>query len=241
MSTPSVQLKGSLFTLTVLQLSSPDTRKLHAELLAKIQLAPNFFNHAPVVVDITELKDDAKKLNFTALRDILLKNNLVPVGIKGASKEIQATAIDVGFACIGENSTPSGIKPETKHTKPTKATTQAAVEMVNDNNRNATLITQPVRSGQQVYSSGDLVILAPVSPGAELLAEGNIHVYDRMRGRALAGINGNTRVRVFCKQLEAELVAIAGEYQIFEHTQYPHMGKPTQIYLQDGKLIAEPL
>ena len=171
----------------------------------------------------------------------------MPVGIKGASKDIQTVAIDAGFACIGENSTPSGIKPEEKTAKQKKttkakpATTQAAAEVVNDNDRHFTLITQPVRSGQQVYSSGDLVILAPVSPGAELLAEGNIHIHDRMRGRALAGINGDTSVRVFCKQLEAELVAIAGEYQVFEHTEYPHMSKPTQIYLQDGKLVAEPL
>lgn len=247
MSQSSIQFKGSLFTLTVLQISLTDIRKLNASLKAKIQLAPNFFKHAPIVVDVTELKDNARQLDFAALHDLLLKNDLVPVGIKGASKSLHSKIVAAGFAYISESTTQSShdIKPKKETTPPQKMmgpiSQETAIEMAQDDNHQFKLITRPVRSGQQVYSSGDLVIIAPVSPGAELLAEGNIHIYDRMRGRALAGINGDTSARVFCKQLEAELVSIAGEYQVFEHTNYPHMSKPTQIYLDDGKLIAEPL
>ncbi|MAB25605.1 MAG: septum site-determining protein MinC [Pseudomonadales bacterium] len=79
------------------------------------------------------------------------------------------------------------------------------------------LITEPVRSGQQVYArGGDLIVMAPVSAGAELLADGHIHVYGPLRGRALAGVQGNTEARIFCQNLEAELVSIAGQYKVAE-------------------------
>ena len=109
--------------------------------------------------------------------------------------------------------------------------------------RASMLVTQPVRSGQQVYASeGDLVILSSVSPGAELLADGNIHVYGPLRGRALAGLNGDTQARIFCQKLEADLVSIAGQYRLFEESVVESgadYGK--QIYLKDGQLIISPL
>ena len=102
------------------------------------------------------------------------------------------------------------------------------------------LITTPIRSGQQVYAQGgDLIIAASVSPGAELLADGNIHVYGTLRGRALAGINGNENARIFCYGLEAELVSIAGQYKVFEEHNELHHG-PKQLFLRDGQLIISP-
>lgn len=79
------------------------------------------------------------------------------------------------------------------------------------------MVTTPIRGGQQIYAQGgDLIVLAPVSPGAELLADGNIHVYGPLRGRALAGIKGDTSARIFCQQLAAEMVSIAGQYKVAE-------------------------
>ncbi|MDD1635418.1 MAG: septum site-determining protein MinC, partial [Methylococcaceae bacterium] len=100
-----------------------------------------------------------------------------------------------------------------------------------------TLITQPIRSGQRIYSVGDLVILAQVSAGAEIMAEGNIHVYNTLRGRALAGVRGNTEARIFCFDLQAELISIAGNYKISEDLDETVRNKPVQIYLQDQALI----
>ncbi|HAG30490.1 MAG TPA: septum site-determining protein MinC, partial [Alteromonas macleodii] len=101
---------------------------------------------------------------------------------------------------------------------------------------------RPVRSGQQVYAEGgDLVVTASVSEGAELLADGNIHVYGTLRGRALAGVKGNTGARVFCQSLDAELISIAGQFIMHETVKGECWKKPAQVYLEDETLRIEPL
>jgi septum site-determining protein MinC len=100
-----------------------------------------------------------------------------------------------------------------------------------------TLITTPIRSGQRVYAAGDLIIVAPVSPGTEILAEGNIHVYGALRGRALAGVQGNTEARIFCNDLQAELISIAGNYKISEDLNPNVRNKPVQIFLDKHTLV----
>ena len=102
----------------------------------------------------------------------------------------------------------------------------------------ARVITHPVRSGQQIYAKNcDLIVMAVVSAGAELLADGNIHVYGPLRGRALAGINGNSEARIFCQQLGAELLSIAGQYKVAEDLRRdPAWGKATQTYLNEEQL-----
>jgi septum site-determining protein MinC len=102
----------------------------------------------------------------------------------------------------------------------------------------AKLITLPVRSGQQIYAKNcDLIVMAAVSAGAELLADGNIHVYGPLRGRALAGVNGNREARIFCQQLGAELLSIAGQYKVAEDLRRdPAWGKATQTWLNEEQL-----
>ena len=100
------------------------------------------------------------------------------------------------------------------------------------------VIRQPVRSGQQVYAEkSDMIVLAPVNPGAQLIADGNIHIYAPLRGRAVAGAKGFTEARIFCQRLEAELVAISGSYATSEDIPRERLGKPAQVYLQDGKVF----
>lgn len=101
------------------------------------------------------------------------------------------------------------------------------------------VVRQPVRSGQRIYhQGGDLVLLAAVNAGAEIMADGNIHVYAPLRGRALAGVKGETEARIFCLHMEAELVAIAGQYRVFENKVPPEMlGKPVQIFLEGEKIV----
>jgi septum site-determining protein MinC len=106
----------------------------------------------------------------------------------------------------------------------------------------ALVIDRPLRSGQRIYAKGDLVVLGLVSNGAEVIAEGNIHIYAPLRGRALAGVHGNHDARIFCTCLEAELISIAG---IYRTTEVPLpgdvAGKPVQIRLDEEKLLIEPL
>lgn len=99
------------------------------------------------------------------------------------------------------------------------------------------VISQPVRGGQQVYAEGDLVLLAPVSAGAEVMADGHIHCYAPLRGRALAGVQGDVNARIFCRELSAELVAVAGHYRIADDLKAdPLWGKAVQVALLDGQL-----
>jgi septum site-determining protein MinC len=105
------------------------------------------------------------------------------------------------------------------------------------------MITQPIRSGQRTYAKGgDLVLLGAVNAGAEVMADGNLHIYAPLRGRALAGLDGNTQSRIFCQSMEAELVAIAGNYRVFEDDIPPEIyRKSVQIYLDGEQLIIEPI
>lgn len=104
------------------------------------------------------------------------------------------------------------------------------------------LITRPVRSGQQLYARAtDLIIMAHVGPGAEVVADNNIHVYGPLRGRALCGVTGNTESRIFCQSLEAELVSVAGNYKLLEEIPEDLRGKPAQIWYHEGRLNIDPL
>lgn len=104
------------------------------------------------------------------------------------------------------------------------------------------LITRPVRSGQQIYARDtDLIVMGPVGPGAEVIADNNIHVYGPLRGRALCGVSGNTETRIFCQSLEAELVSVAGNFRLLENIPEDLRGKPAQIWLDNERLTIEPL
>lgn len=127
---------------------------------------------------------------------------------------------------------PADSKPE--EPKPAEAGPEAGAASV--------IVTEPVRSGQRIYADrGDLVVMAPVSSGAELIAHGNIHVYGPLRGRALAGVNGDKTARIFCQSLEAELVAIAGLYRTSDDMPADLRNKRAQAFLQDDTLKIEPL
>lgn len=217
--TPSFKLKGSLFTLSVLQLLTTDLDHFEKELEVKVHLAPKFFNYTPMVLDIQVLTDD--HIDFGKLKTILTNNKIIPIGVRGAKEEWLEEIRKLDLAIMtdpGKNDkeVPGGSATFTIGTK---------------------IIAEPVRSGQRIYAErGDLIVIGSVSSGAELLADGNIHIYGTLRGRALAGINGNVNARIFCQQLAAELVSIAGQYQVFEHIGNLTQGL-TQIYLKESELI----
>lgn len=250
---PSFQLKGSLFTLSVLQLKDTDLSKLSREIQEKIRLAPKFFHYAPAVIDLSKLKE-SDALDFETLANVLRQHKLVPVGVRGASTDIQTKAHQAGFAVMIEPNTSEKNQPNlankktvTAHSttvnKPPQAPKDMEMPDASKVKKSETLlVTQPIRSGQQVYAQGgDLVVVSSVSPGAELLADGNIHVYGTLRGRALAGINGNENARIFCHQLQAELVAISGHYKVFEDLHGDNDDYYKQLYLEDGQLIISSL
>lgn len=223
------QLKGSLFTLSILQLKSKDLDALDTQLAEKIALAPKFFQYAPIVVDIACL-DSSDTLDFNKLSQILRQHNLIPVGVKGATGDLHQAIQQAGLAIMTDND------------QSTKTQKEKGAKPENQQGSKTLLVTEPIRSGQQVYAQGgDLIVTASISPGSELLADGNIHVYGTLKGRALAGINGDTSARVFCNRLEAELVSIAGHYKIFEDVYHTDESMVKQLFLEEDQLIISSL
>lgn len=234
MSTQSVfQLKGTLFTLTVLQLLENDFEKLSTQLKSLVEKNPIFFQQTPLVVDLQKIAP-REKIDFVVLNKLLREEGFIPIAIRGGSESQQKKAVLANWAILSRmtKEKEEARKEETSAVKPSP---EAVPETF------AKIITQPVRSGQQIYAQNqDLIVLASVSPGAELISDGHIHVYGTLRGRALAGVKGNKEARIFCQSLEAELVAVAGHYWLNEAGKQPTSAKGVQVYLQADHLqIAE--
>lgn len=218
------KLKGRLYTFTVLQLLSCDRALFEQQLIEIIAKAPRLFDKTPVVLDCSVLEDG--EIDLQSFCQCMRENHLLPVAVQGANPFVATLAQCQGLAVLNASSA---------HDKPLLEEQEMTAEPIKTK-----LLTTPIRSGQQVVSKGgDLVITASVSHGAELLADGNIHIYGALRGRALAGISGDTSARIFCQSLEAELVSIAGFYRLSDAIE-SHSG-PCQIYLQDEHIQIEPL
>ena len=225
-SAPPFELKGSLFTLTVLHLFQMDQAAIERHLAEKVKQAPSFFNNTPVVIDLENMADSPDGLDFNGLYELLRAHGMTPVGIRNGTPIQQAAARLAGLPTLPESRGNGGVK------KPEKSDALS---------RNR-IISHPVRSGQQIYApEGDLIVLGAVSAGAEVIADGNIHVYGVLRGRALAGVRGAVVARIFCQSLEAELVSIAGHYYISEQLDAADRGKAIQIHLVDDRLVIEHL
>ena len=197
--------KGSLLPLTVLQVKSIDLTQWMKQLTQLSRKAPDLFKQMPVVLDFSQWKNPSAAIDFLALKQCLAEFQWILVGVRALSPVLQPALKPAGIALM------TGAKPTSF--EPVPAVPQPVEEQTSSKTVTPTLtkfIDKPVRSGQQVYARGaDLIVMAPVSHGAELLADGHIHVYGPLRGRALAGINGDTKARIFCQSMEAELIAIA--------------------------------
>lgn len=232
MATDLFQLKGSLFTLTVLQLQQIDKDGFTQQLDRLVRQAPNFFQYTPVVIDLQAVQSTKSPIDFDWIITQLRHRNMIPVGVRNGNSQQQQAARSAQLAIFNatKSNASSSELPNVSSSAPTLKPTL--------------MIHKPIRSGQQVYAQGgDLIVTAAVSPGAELLADGNIHVYGPLRGRALAGIQGDAQARIFCQSLAAELISIAGSYMLMPHesTQQTNYHRPHQVYLETDKLIISPL
>ncbi|AWT10927.1 MULTISPECIES: septum site-determining protein MinC [Stutzerimonas stutzeri group] len=205
---PAFQLKGSMLAITVLELASNDIERLDEQLAAKVEQAPDFFNNTPLVLALDKLPEAAREIDIKALVALCRKHRLRTLALRASEPAHIEAAAALDLPVLP----PSGAR-ERQVDLASKAPAKPAEPVY----RPTRVVTTPIRGGQQVYAQGgDLIVLAPVSPGAELLADGNIHVYGPLRGRALAGIKGDTSARIFCQQLAAEMVSIAGQYKVAE-------------------------
>lgn len=216
-STPSAaaasafELKGRMATLTVVRLLSSDVETVVAQLTAKLAEAPRLLRGAPMLLDLEAV--DARVLDLADLAERMREVGAVPVAVRGQGvDERRAQRAGLGLLTADE---------ETPRHDPLPKPPPPRV------------LDSPVRSGQQIYARGrDLIVLGAVGPGAEVLADGDIHVYGALRGRALAGVQGEGRARIFCVELEAELVSVAGHYQVSDRFA-ELLGRPAQVRLDD--------
>lgn len=226
------EIRAGSVNLLNIKLLGLDLDGIAAQLSEKIREAPEFFRNAPVVLDLSNLRDAGPAPDFAGLLPVFRDLGLSPVGVRGGKPAWQRAAELAGLAVLAEFRP----APQTKESVARPAPPPPPAPSITK------LIEHPVRSGQRIYApGGDLIVLAPVSAGAELMADGNIHIYSSLRGRALAGVQGNLEARIFCMDLQAELIAIGGQYQISENLEESIRGKPVQIFLRDDALIIEDL
>ena len=231
----AVELKSGTISLPILKLLSPALEEVQAALRDKLARAPDFFKNAPIILDLGDLPPQEKQaLELGPLLELVKALDLAPVGMRGGSSAQQAAAQAEGLALLAE------VKTESAPPKPAPRRGLAPPRPPLTETR---VIDQPVRSGQKIYAAGgDLIVMAPVSPGAEIMADGNIHVYGSLKGRALAGVQGNTAARIFCTDLNAQLIAIGGQYRTSEDVEDESIrGRLVQIQLVNDALVVTPL
>lgn len=249
MDKPCFELKGSLFTLTVLQLFADDLELLETQLAEKVKMAPKFFNSTPIVIDLHLLPAaQQQELDFYALRELLLAHSIIPVGVKGAPKSLNTVIEAAGLGALAEAHQPKKQEPPAlmpaaeAESKPEQQVSPEPKTITVTKYQKPKIIRQTIRSGRQVYApNGDLIIIGSVSAGAEILADGNIHVYGVLRGRALAGIKGDQSASIFCQAMQAELYSIAGIYLLSEDIPQDKINQSVFISLTDEKLQIESL
>jgi septum site-determining protein MinC len=244
----SFEIKSAQLPLVALHLRSSDMALVAVDVLEKFGPkgeSPDFFDHDALVIDFSHLDADTPVFDLVPLLKVLRSCSLVPVAVRGASVEAMAAALAVGLV---------EAPPEVyKHREPApqmdvqETIREVVHEVVREVPGPGTMVVdKPLRSGQKIYARGcDLVVLAMVNQGAEVVADGNIHVYAPLRGKAMAGARGNTNARIFSLCLEPELISIAGVYRTSENALSPEVqGKAAQVRLSnDGqdKLIIEAL
>lgn len=225
------QIRGHLQTLIALRLLEPGDERFFLFLQKALARSPDFFRHAPVVLDAGPVAG-LPPLNLAEFARRLRQQQLVPVGLQNGDEVWSQVAVNAGLALL-----PAGRPAKLATPEPTPAPVERVAR------RNATVVVdEPVRAGQQVYAEGgDLIALAPVSPGGEVLADGHIHVYSHLRGRAHAGVEGDQSARIFCHSLEAQLVSIAGIYVVNEEIDARFLNKRVQIRCMNDALEMERL
>lgn len=223
-------IKSADLPLVAFQLKSVDLQAVAQGLAAQLAETPGFFDHDPALIDLDSLPLGAGDIDFEALVQLLRQHQLSPVAVKTSHQPWLQAAKAAGLATADD----ARIRRQTPAAAPAVAAEpviQPAPALTE-----ALVLDKPLRSGQQFYAKGrDLIVLAMVNPGAEVLADGHIHVYAPLRGKAIAGARGFTGARIFAQSMDPELISIAGVYRTSENPLPADVrGRPAQVSLQTG-------
>ena len=238
---PSFDLKSAQLPVLSVVLRGTDMQALVQDLKQRLSDDPDFFDNDPVLIDLSQVNGAEEKIDFPALIDALRAHRTMPVAVRGGNEAQMAAANALGLTAAPDVMPARRAEPEIHEII-------REVEVVHEVEvpaplADAVIVDKPLRSGQRVYAKGtDIVVLDIVSYGAEVIADGNVHVYAPLRGRAVAGASGNTNARIFSTCMEAQLLSIAGIYRTIE-TDLPAevAGKPAKVRLEGEKIIIEPV
>lgn len=235
------EIKSANLPLVALLLKTANLSRLSAEFAQQFGDTPNFFDHDSLVIDLFSLQtaEPNASFDFAALLHLLRQYRLTPLAVRGGTPAQMAQAAAVGLvSALDATIQRSTSAPPAPVPLPVLTATPATSALV---------IDKPLRSGQQVYARGrDLVLLAMVNPGAEVMADGHIHVYAPLRGKAIAGARGNADARIFALSMAPELISVAGIYRTSEVALPSTVwGKAAQVRLVQGadgdKLVIDPI
>jgi septum site-determining protein MinC len=238
---PSFDLKSAQLPVLSVVLRSTDMQALAQDLASRLADDPDFFDNDPVLIDLSQVREAGENIDFVALVDALRAHRTVPVAVRGGSPGQMEAAHALGLTAAPDATPIRRAEPEIHEII-------REVEVVHEveipaPQADALIVDRPLRSGQRVYAKGtDIVVLDIVSYGAEVIADGNVHVYAPLRGRAVAGASGNTSARIFSTCMEPQLLSIAGIYRTIE-TDLPAdvSGKAAKVRLEGEKIIIEPV
>ena len=237
------ELKIGQVGIANLRVRTLDVAQLAREMRERVERAPKLFGRAPVIIDFGGLAQMPDAATAQALLDGLRAAGVIPVGLSYGTRETEALAEQLGLpllakfraqyepvaAAAAPAARRESVAPEAAPAKAAKPAPAAATSSP------GLVQKTPVRSGQQLYAENrDLTVLTTVGAGAEVISDGSIHIYGSLRGRALAGAQGNTDARIFCHEFHAELVAIAGHYKVLDDVPKELRGKPVQVWLERG-------
>ena len=234
----AVELKFGQVGVASASLRITDADVLQRELELRIAAAPNLFARAPLILDLSRLPELPDAGLTQALLDSVRRAGMLPVGLSYGTAENEQLAkllnlpLFAKFRVAPDRAETQAAPPAPR--EPQVDVRPAAAPAAGAGQHHA----KPVRSGQQIYARGrDLVVSAVVGSGAEIIADGSIHVYGRLAGRAVAGAHGDASARIYCQDFQAELVSIAGQYRVFEDVPEALRGKSVQAWLEGERLM----
>lgn len=239
---PAFKIKNANIQWFILHIHTTDMEKMKTELTARMTQAADFFINTPLVLGLTPIANSADTFDLNELITFMRSQNMQAAGVVGGSPAQRDTAVAAGLRLFPDLEERRPNNTENKPNAPAEEL-PSPVPVHSANLKATIVIDKPVRAGQRIYAEGaNLVVLAIVNAGAELIADGDIHVYAPLRGRAIAGAHGNPYARIFVQQMEAELLSIDGIFQNFENGIPEQIkNKALHIHLDGTRLIMDNL
>ncbi|MFA6970892.1 MAG: septum site-determining protein MinC [Gallionella sp.] len=262
---PAFKIKTGNLSVLQLHILTTDMVQLKQELAQRLSQTPDFFASTPIVLELSAIAESDAVLDIAELVSFMLKQGMCAAGVVGGSVGQREDAIQAGlglfpdvvarsplrgateeaFSVTGIHAAVVPVQPDLPGLDVVSASAdkELVAPQIKPVPRPTMVIDKPVRTGQRIYAEGaNLVVLAIVNAGAELIADGDIHVYAPMRGKAIAGAQGNEAACIFVHGMEAELLSIAGCFKVFEDGIPENVrAKPARVHLEGSRLVIQPL